>query len=922
MQPKNSIRVAIRLAPVLVIGVLIIATYLMGVLRLVDTRIGDLRMLLSPKAVSEDVVMVAIDDKSLKEIGQWPWLRDTHARLLNRLTEAGARDVFFDVDFAFAGDPADDQRFIDALEQAGGSTYLSAFSQAQTAASNAPFELSYNLPYAPFYALSWPVLVNVPSDPDGLVRHYLFSAPVNGEDLPSAASMLSGVFGPPGEQFTINYSLSPETIPVYSAIDVLQGTVPDAALKGKSVVIGAFALELRDNFAVPVHGIIPGAMVHALATETLAMQLVPRHLTGLASIVLLLATVVIFQTKGRDFSPWMLICQTVLVIATTEVAGLVLFRMQTIQLTTGALYPGFLLYSLWRLGQALDLSQWLIRKSRAEVVNTKRVMEQVFKDSSDMIVVIDHKGAVLNSSRSADFLIRGRPDGQRRLPEAFEGAAMQAIAAHHDGRWSAQGFQEARVEDRVLQYVVTPSFLEVASKARGQGTIHKSIATVSARDVTVLRQKEEQLTYLSNHDERTGALRRPAFLRCLQDQLDAGRSVTVIALNLHRFKTINITFGRDVGDLVLNEVVARLTASENRLSPVVRVSGDRFAVFSVDDADETAPVQIAERIKEMIAAPYVLGDAQAQIGARIGFVSQADPTRASASELLDQAEEALDEAQQLGGTRIQCHEPEQVSRKIRARAIERAMWTAIEQEEFNLVYQPQVSMIDGRLIGVEALLRWTSPTIGKVFPDQFIEIAESNGFIQEIGRWVLKKATRDALHLPSDVEMAVNVSALQMLDADLIGDVQASLRESGLSADRLCLELTESVFMTPSHCVVETMRDLEMLGVSWALDDFGTGYSSLAYLSTLPLRKLKLDKCFTQALGEDAHALTIVRSVVKLCEGMSIELLCEGVETEEHAQLLLAERCTEAQGYYYGKPQSIDDIRRNFLSARQALNAV
>ncbi|MFK7874360.1 MAG: EAL domain-containing protein, partial [Paracoccaceae bacterium] len=888
----NQMRLVSRLATVFVIGLSTLFAHMVGAFHPIDKSVGDLRMLFSPQAVSEDVVLIAIDDKSIKEIGQWPWPRSIHAELLDRLMGAQARDVFFDIDFAFARDPVDDQEFVAALERAAGSTYLAAFSQPQSATHDENSELSYNLPYSPFYDVSWPALVNVPSDPDGLVRQYFFSAPVNGEDLPSAASFLSGVFGPPGGQFAINYALRPDTIPRYSAIDVLIGTVPDTAFENKSVVIGAFALELRDNFAVPIHGIIPGAMIHVLATETLALQVVPQHFNGLVCIALLLTTITIFQTKGRDFSPWALMGQSVFVIVITEIAGLLLFRGQTIQLATGSIYPGLLLYSLWRLGQTLDLSQWLIRKTQSEIMNTKHVLQQVFSDSSDMIVVIDEYGKILNSSKSADLLIKDRQSEKIGLPEVFGRVAMQAIAAHRDGNWRADKLLETTFEERVLQYSVTPSSLEIVGNGRSKQSTYKNIATLAARDVTILRQKENQLIYLSNHDERTGALRRKAFLRCLQDHIDCGDSVAVFAFNLHRFKTINITFGRDIGDLVLKEVVLRLSVPEKGFSPVVRLGGDRFAVFFVGSLDSNAPNTIAEGIKETIAEPYVLGDAHARIGARIGFVTETDPIEASAGDLLDHAEAALDEAQQFGGTRIQAHEQEQVSRKVRARAIERAMWTAIEQNEFNLVYQPQVSMIDGRLIGVEALLRWTSSSIGQVFPDQFIDIAESNGFINDIGRWVLKKATEDAMYLPSDVEVAVNVSALQMLDYDLIDDVQSSLRQSGLPAHRLCLELTESVFMSPSHSVVELMRDLEMLGVSWALDDFGTGYSSLAYLSTLPLRKLKLDKCFVQALGKDPQALAIVRSVSKLCEGMSIELLCEGVETEEHVQMLLAECCT------------------------------
>ncbi len=904
-----------RIGAVAVITLITAFASLTGVLRPLDTAIADFRMRLSPVEVTGDTVFVAIDDKSLKRIGIWPWPRRIHADLLDRISEADPRDVFFDIDFAFASNPADDAAFEAALDRAGGSTYLAAFAQDATARPDENAELSHNLPYSAFEALSWPVSVNVPANADGMVRHYYFSGEIDGMDMPSAASFLSGVFGPENGLFRINFALQPASIPFYSVADVLDGTVPASAFEGKSVVIGAHAVELRDNFAVPVHGIVPGPLIHILASETLSRQIIPQPTTGWFGILLLTAAIGLFEIRRRGFGHWKLMTQSVVLIGAVEVTGLWLFRSQAVLLSTGVLYPGLLIYGLWRLAKALDVSNWLIRYTRAEIGNTRRLLEQVFNDSSDMILVLDHTGAILSSSASAKQLISERGDGSQTIPRELEQAALAAIEALARGSWEPSGFQETHHGRHVFQYSVTPSELEVADRRQNGSDGPRRIATISARDVTALREKEKQLIYLSTHDERTGALRRHEFLDRLQKHMDAGNDVSVFALNLHRFKTINMTYGRDVGNLVLKEAVKRLSRTGNGLSDVVRLEGDGFAVYSVNTEDAAASVETAERIRDIIAAPYVLGTTSARVGARIGYADHKAGSKVLATDLLDYAEEALDQAQQLGGTRIHAHEPDKIERKQRARAIERAMWTAIEDEEFNLVYQPQFDMRDGRLIGVEALLRWTNPELGQVFPDEFIEIAESNGSIAEIGRWVLGRAARDAMQMPPDVSVAVNVSGLQMLDSDLVGDVQSTLRTSSLPAHRLWLELTESVFTSPSDSVVETMRDVETLGVSWALDDFGTGYSSMAYLSKLPLRKLKLDKCFVQALGtDDTDALAIVRSVRALCSGLGIELLCEGVETEEHVKILLQENCFEAQGYFYGRPQSLKDLLANHVA--------
>ncbi|SDY11511.1 EAL domain-containing protein [Citreimonas salinaria] len=896
--------------PAVVTGLVVGIAMFFDLLAPLDVAIGDLRMGLSAQPVSGQVVYVAIDEKSLKAVGQWPWPRNVHGALLDRFTEAGARDVFFDVDFAFAGDPQGDLGFIDALERAGGATYLPVFAQPATIGGPGPETLGANMPHAPFLDLSWPVLVNVPADGDGLVRHYYYSAEVAGEDMASAASYLSGAFGPRGEAFAVNYALRPDTVPSHSAINVLRGDVAPDAFAGKSVIVGAHAVELRDNFAVPVHGIVPGPVIHALAAETLMQEVVPTRRGGLSTIALLCALIVLLQRRDENFSAWTFIAKAAFFLIAVELGALVLFQRSSVQWSTAPFYPGILLYGAWRLGQTIDISRWVIRGARVEIENTRRLLEQVFNDSSDTIIILDEVLHVRTASKSAMEMGIGR--GEAALPVAFADAARDAIRCYRSGAWRAQPLAETRLGDRILQFTVTPSVLEALSDGLRTPAKQEYIATIAARDITHLRKQEEKLAYLSAHDERTGALRRQAFLRLVhQHLLDHGR-IAVFAFNLHRFKTINTTLGRDVGDLLLAEVVRRLLHDVERLSPVVRLDGDSFALFATCALGDASPADLAEQIHESVTRPYELSDARALVGARVGYFDTGEGTELSAQAVLDQAEDALDEARQFGGSRIARHDPDKTRRKTRARDIERAMWTAIDEEELSLVYQPQVDMRDGRLIGVEALLRWTSPTLGRIFPDEFIAVAESNGFIRQIGRWVLHRAALDARLLPADVTVAANVSALQMLDHGILDDVQSALSESAIPPARLWLELTETALMSPSDCIIESMRDIEMLGVSWALDDFGTGYSSLAYLSRLPLRKLKLDKSFVQNLDTDAHAMAILRSVNNLCRNMDLCLLCEGVETRAHADILLGEGCVEAQGYFYGKPQSLEEVIDTF----------
>ena len=352
----------------------------------------------------------------------------------------------------------------------------------------------------------------------------------------------------------------------------------------------------------------------------------------------------------------------------------------------------------------------------------------------------------------------------------------------------------------------------------------------------------------------------------------------------------------------------RLANVDGRLSDVARLDGDSFAVFAHLPDDGLEAPEIAEAITAAVAGTYTMTEGSARIGVKIGYSVTAEGDTCTAETALGRAEDALDQTRSAGGALVRRFDAEAADRRFRHRSIERAMAGAIENGEFSMVYQPQHRLSDGALIGVESLVRWDSPALGRVFPDEFIEIAESTGAIIDLGRWVLLRSAQDAMHLPDDVKMAVNVSGLQMMHGDVARDVLQTLDETGLPARRLCLELTESVLLSPTPEMIEAMRDIQVAGVTWALDDYGTGYASMGYLSTLPFGKVKLDKSFVMGIGTGSAALASLRSVGVLCEGLGLTLLCEGVERESDIAVLREIGCTEGQGYFFGKPQRLEGI--------------
>ncbi|WP_300019471.1 EAL domain-containing protein [uncultured Roseobacter sp.] len=864
-----------------------------------NDRLEDFRAANTERTASGDFIFVAIDAASIQSIGAWPWSRQVHADILDNLTDAGALDVLFDVDFAFPSDPAGDLAFANALDRSG-SAYLPVFRQAGRTGDN---EQTTNWPLTLFAERSWPALVNVFSDRQGAVRFYPFGDTINGDYIPAAAAVLTGTFSERSGSFPINFAFRPDSVPAVSAADVATGRFDPGMIAGRSVVVGAFAIELGDLFAVPVHGIIPGPLLHILAAETLAADVVPVTLAVEWVLLALLAFLLLLQTPLLR-RPSTLITAAILALVGTEAAAFGLFATRAIVVPTGVLYPSLLAFCSWSLLWRLKLNGWIINRQRQEVANTSALLRQVFDDSFDAIAVVDETGAVQMHSDTAAGLFGVDEGGRLRLPSRLKEHALAAMEKGCEQTVRKYESLSGGVSLH-LEYTVAPS-RTVSFEGVKERTLR--IATLSMRDVTTLKEQEREIAYLSSYDALTGALRRSVLLDFMSLRADAGEPFTVFVFNLSRFKTINVVLGRDVGDALLQQVVKRLEEAGLNISAPARLGGDTFACFTEFETDDALAATFARRLCEIVASPYALEKANARIGVNLGYCQVVPDASFAATEALSHAEEALDAARLAGDGEPQSYDPVLSRTQFRSREIERAMGRALDREEFEVWYQPQHRLEDLKLVGSEALLRWKSEQLGQVFPDEFIEIAESTGFINELGAWVLEKAMLDTLALPGALGVAVNVSGVQMTGDNIVGNVNKLLKATGFPASRLCLELTETVLFDGTGDLVEKMRDIQFRGISWALDDFGTGYSSLGYLSKLPIDKLKVDKSFVFGLGTDPSAEPILSAISDLCRGLGMTLLCEGVETEEHLSFLKTHRYAEAQGYLFGKPMPFSDF--------------
>jgi diguanylate cyclase (GGDEF)-like protein len=418
-------------------------------------------------------------------------------------------------------------------------------------------------------------------------------------------------------------------------------------------------------------------------------------------------------------------------------------------------------------------------------------------------------------------------------------------------------------------------------------------------DITERIKAEKKIAYMALHDGLTGLPNRFQFQRKLTDTLVPGfTSFAVLCLDLDGFKVVNDTLGHPYGDDLLRQVAQRLSRCVGPNGFVSRLGGDEFAILHPDLSRAGATAELASAVIAAVSQPYDLNGHRAIIGASIG-IAYFPHDGLDADQLLKNADIAMYGAKSQGRGTYRVFEPEMDIRMKARRALELDLYRAIEEQQFELYYQPIIDLGSNRVSGFEALLRWRHPDRGMISPAEFIPVAEETGLIVRIGEWVLRRACLESVNWPGRLRIAVNLSPVQFRSPDLLQTVFSALAASHLEPTRLELEITETALLQDSRTVLETLRQLKAFGVRISMDDFGTGYSSLSYLRSFPFDKIKIDQSFVQALGCSDGALPIIRAVTSLGKDLGMTTTGEGVETSGQLEILRAEGCTEAQGYLF-----------------------
>ncbi len=700
---------------------------------------------------------------------------------------------------------------------------------------------------------------------------------------------------------------------VFSILVAILGTLPGFAL---------FLTAPRHPLPALVGGAIVGLGITAMHfTGMMAMRLgaivmfqrpyvIAAIIVGAASGALALFVVGRWQTIAGRLAGGVLLAFAIVAMHFTGMTAVVLVPVLGPGIAPGdaVFTPALLAIAVAAISTLILLTGLMLavidarmeRRDLAEAWRLRQIADSAFEG-----LMIHRDGIILDVNAAFTTMV-GLP------PAHIIGRSVLDFAAAEEVEHVKARLTTGRTElEECVFRAADGALLPVEVLARDIEYGGKSAKVVALRDISERKKAAERLHYLAHHDPLTGlanrSLLRERIAAAITRAAASGENLALLSLDLDRFKAVNDLHGHPTGDQVLIRVAARLRAAARGAEIIARLGGDEFVILLPVGADAERASQTAQRVIATLIEPFEIGVQFAQISTSIG-IALYPGHGATPDELLKNADTALYSAKRAGRGVARLFDPAMDAELQRRRHLEQDLRLAIRRRTLAIHFQPLFKNDGTTLAGFEALARWPHPEHGAISPADFIPLAEESGLIVPLGRLVLETACAEAAAWPQPHRIAVNISPAQLRAGNLVATVTDILAQTGLAPTRLELEVTESLLIEDTEGTLATLTALKALGLRIVLDDFGTGYSSLSYLRRFPFDKLKIDRSFIQALGENDEAMAIVRAIVALASSLTLDVTAEGVETETQLHLLQQESNAEMQGYLLGRPAPADAL--------------
>jgi diguanylate cyclase (GGDEF)-like protein/PAS domain S-box-containing protein len=897
----------------ILVACLLVLALLTGLRGALQDALTDLRFRSFPRQASGDIVLIAIDSPSIREIGVWPWPRTLHADLIDKLHQAGASEILFDIDFSSPSNPTSDRSLLEALKRADGSVALAAFKQPASGEA----ALHINRPLAQFAEHAWPALVNVAVEPSGVVRRYSLGETLDGEFLPSIGSLLAGSRQVHDGPILVDFSIRADSIAAISYADILRDEKAALdKLKGRKALIGGTAIELGDRFNTPNGQVISGALLHALAAESILQDRTLRSPSVIFALLGLALVAFVATISRRRLPISKQLVALVSVAAAAELGAMLLQAKLAIVLDTSLWHVAIAGYLLAMAVDEIDL-RGLLRGAE------ERRFQEIAMSLGDGLVCTDQNSriTVWNPAATAIFgyskqEMLGQPLGRICLTSSADWGGPFSIPEALPAALQGPNGKLVELTGRRKTGETFP--LEAClSTWRGLDGFQFGAAM---RDISDRKHEADRMRHLAEHDTLTGLANRNRLYEHLGARLAEAKAqqtkVALLLLDLDKFKQVNDTLGHAAGDQLLCAVARRLDTLVENTGLVARLSGDEFAIVMSGAAAVEQAARLAERTcRTFDDATFSIGENGLRINVSIGVAAYPDHC-VTADELFGNADLALYRAKATGRGRHVAF-THAIRDEVEARlTLEAELGHAIERNELELFYQPQMRLSDGKLLGAEALVRWRHPTRGLLSPADFMPLVNISSISARTSLWIMDTACRQGRawqRAGHDIRLGVNIPPSLIQSGDLATTIEGVLKDTEFPPHLLELEVTEDILLEDDERALATFRRVQKLGVQIAFDDFGTGYASLTYLKKFPINRLKIDKSFVHELRAGSNDAAIVICTVTLANLLGLSVIAEGVEDATSIELLRGMGCEEGQGFYFAPALPAAEFARRFL---------